>query len=342
MSPIRKETTISERKVIMHLHSQGNSLAEIAQLLERSRYTIRSVVNRFKNCTILEDKHRTGRPRILTERESTAIVRKVKINPKRTSTDIAAEVLKDLKKNVSPRTIRRVLVSAGYKSRVARRKPYISVVNKRKRMEFANQYKNKPNSFWDKVVFSDESKFNIFQSDGRIRVWRKPNTELEKQNLVSTVKHGGGGVMVWGCMSSAGVGNLIFVDGIMDKRVYLNILKENLKNSAIKLGVGNDFYFQQDNDPKHTANDVKMWIIYNVPHTLDTPPQSPDLNPIEHLWDELERRLRKHHITNKNQLKTLISTEWANIGGEITKKLVHSMPNRLHEVIKQKGLPTRY
>ncbi|GFV27729.1 transposable element Tc1 transposase [Trichonephila clavipes] len=62
-------------------------------------------------------------------------------------------------------------------------------------------------NFWKKVIFSDESKFNIFGSDGRRTVWRKPNTALDPKNLRPTVKHGGVSVMVWGCMASNGVGN---------------------------------------------------------------------------------------------------------------------------------------
>ncbi|KAH8321097.1 hypothetical protein KR074_004411, partial [Drosophila pseudoananassae] len=71
--------------------------------------------------------------------------------------------------------------------------------------------------------------------------------------MAPTVKHGGGGVMVWGCMSSAGVGELVFVEGIMDKVYYLNILKENLKKSASNLQMPDSFTFMHDNDPKHSA-----------------------------------------------------------------------------------------
>ncbi|GFW29293.1 transposable element Tcb1 transposase [Trichonephila clavipes] len=60
----------------------------------------------------------------------------------------------------------------------------------------------KTDNFWKKVTFSDEGKFNIFGSDGRRTVWRKPNTALDPKNLHPTVKHGGVFVMVWGHMAS--------------------------------------------------------------------------------------------------------------------------------------------
>ena len=245
-------------------------------------------------------------------------------------------------RSVSADTVRRAIKKAGYNARTARKKPFVNKINRKKRIDFANEYKNKTNEFWDKVIFSDESKYNIFGSDGRHLVWRKNLEELNPKNTRKTVKHGGGGVMVWGCMSAAGVGNLMIIDEIMNKTVYLNILKNNLNQSAEKLKIRNDYYFQQDNDPKHTAADVKMWIAYNTPHMLITPPQSPDMNPIEHLWDHLEKRLRCHHISNKNQLKDLLLSEWLQISSEYTKKLVYSMPNRLNEVIRLKGYPTKY
>lgn len=170
----------------------------------------------------------------------------------------------------------------------------------------------------------------------------KEKEELKLKNTTPTVKHGGGSVMVWGCMSGAGVGNLQFIDVNMDRFVYLQILKDNLADSARKLGLSENWYFQQDNDPKHTSEVVKLWLLYNVPKQLHSPPQSPDLNPIEHLWDELERRIRKRVIRNKNDLKTALTEEWNKILPDVTKKLVFSMKNRLNSVIENNGGPTKY
>ncbi|GFT46790.1 transposable element Tcb1 transposase [Trichonephila clavipes] len=101
--------------------------------------------------------------------------------------------------------------------------------------------------FGHTVIFFDESKFNIFGSDGRQYVWRKPNTELEKQYLTPNGKHGGGSVLVWGCMAANGVGKLGFIDDIMTARTYIDILGHNLQSSAQKLGLGVSFVFKEDN-----------------------------------------------------------------------------------------------
>ncbi|GFW39602.1 transposable element Tcb2 transposase [Trichonephila clavipes] len=141
----------------------------------------------------------------------------------------------------------------------------------------------KTDNFWKKVIFSDESKFNIFGSDGRRTVWRKPNTALDPKNLHPTVKHGGVSVMFWGRMASNGVGNLVFIDGIMNHKLYIDILNNNLKESAKKSGLDGNFIFQQDNYPKHTARNVKMCCLFHCKQQLHTQPQSPDINVIENL-----------------------------------------------------------
>ncbi|GFT17379.1 transposable element Tcb1 transposase [Trichonephila clavipes] len=193
---------------------------------------------------------------------------------------------------------------AGYHGRVAHKKPHISAVNRQKCLDFTNEHVNKPPQFWKKVLFSDESKFCIFDIKGCKLVWQKQGTALEKENLVPTVKHGGGGVMVWRCMAANGVGRLTFIDLTLNHMGYINILKENLKQSAQGLNLGDDFWFQQDNDPEQTAHNVKLWLFYNIKNQLCSPPRSPDLNPIEHLWDLLEKNSPTPHYIKRNVEKS--------------------------------------
>ncbi|GFX72274.1 transposable element Tcb2 transposase [Trichonephila clavipes] len=110
----------------------------------------------------------------------------------------------------------------------------------------------------------------------------KNKTALEPKNVLPTLKHGGGNVMVWGCVAHNGAGKS-FIDNKMNALAYIDVLRRNLLDSAKKLIMENTFMFQQDNDPKHTAIVTKTWLLYHAPMRLETPPQSPDLNPIENL-----------------------------------------------------------
>jgi hypothetical protein len=152
---------------------------------------------------------------------------------------------------------------------MARVKPYISDVNKKNRYQFAPKHMSLPKTFWKKVIFCDESKFHLFGSDGKCKIWRKPNTALDKRNLKITVKLGGGKVMLWGCFSVQGVGSLVFIEGNMNNPMYRNILQQNLRQNAAKMGLLDSFYFYQDYDPKHKALDTRLWLIYNCPHVMD-------------------------------------------------------------------------
>ena len=87
---------------------------------------------------------------------------------------------------------------------------------------------------------------------------------------------------------------------------------------------------------------MKNWLAEKRVECLIWPSFSPDLNPIEHLWDELERRLKKHQPKNEKELRELLQVEWNNIREDVTKKLVESVPNRLYECFRMKGYPTKY
>ncbi len=163
---------------------------------------------------------------------------------------------------VSQSIVRRRLLDHKYRGYTRRCKPLISKNNRKARLEFAKKYRDEPPKFWDKVLWTDETKINLYQSE----VWRKKGSAHDPKHTSSSVKHSGGNVMAWACMASSGTGSLIFIDDVthdgsskMNSEVYRNILSDNLKKDATKL-IGRSFIMQQDNDPKHTAKTTKEFI----------------------------------------------------------------------------------
>ncbi|CAK9803685.1 Transposable element Tc1 transposase [Anthophora quadrimaculata] len=236
MEQKRVQTDISTRNLIIKLCLQGKSFREVGKIVGRTHSTVQKIINKFRYEGTVRNKPGRGRKKILTTAEERFICRKIKIDPQTNIRNLTSEVSSRIKTKISVETIRRTLRKEGYNGRIARKKPYISEANRKKRLEFAKAFVNYDESFWENVIFSDETKINLFGRDGRKQiVWRKVNTEYDKKNTCPTIKHGGGSVMLWGCIGSNGTGSVEFINGKMDKIQYLNILKKHLKQSAEKL-----------------------------------------------------------------------------------------------------------
>ncbi len=220
-------------------------------------------------------------------------------------------------------------------------KPLLNQRQRQKHLTWAVEKKNWTVAQWSKVLFSDESKFCISFGNQGPRVWRKSGEAQNPCCLKSSVKFPQS-VMIWAAMSSAGVGPLCFLKSTVNAAIYQEILEHFMLPSADKLYGDADFIFQQDLAPAHTAQGTKSWFNDHGVTVLDWPSNSPDLNPIEHLWGIVKRKMRDTRPNNADDLKATVKETWASIPPQQCHKLITSMPRRIEAVIKAKGAPTKY
>ncbi|KAG1142073.1 hypothetical protein G6F37_012705 [Rhizopus arrhizus] len=161
------------------------------------------------------------------------------------------------------------------------------------------------------------------------------------------MKHGGGSIILWGCITSRGPEYACRVyDGAMDSQVYMHILFTTYRESLAYYGLKHrDVFFQHDNDPKHKSRHTTKWISDNGISVLkDWPPQSPDLNPIEHVWRQLKSKLSRYDTRPKSidNLWKRIDKEWNSFTENDMQPYYESMPKRIAAVIKRRGNYTNF
>ena len=338
-------TSPSKVARIVKLKNIGQSDYEIGCQFGLHHTTIPCLIKRFSESgDPYFQKHKPGHPHKLQECD--ACHRALLLAC--TEAANVTELTKQAFLHVSCITVSRALHQYGLVSRVRRSKPWISPVNVAKRKAWAAEHVGWTVEDWKQVIFSDESKFMLFKSDGHQYCWMKPGQALDPRFTKKTIKHGGGNVMVWGCITGEGMGRLHQIEGIMNGPGYVDILHQSLlgtlKDWKLKKMGKDKVIFQQDNDPKHTLHIAGDWFQKRKVTVLPWPPSSPDMNIIEHVWDQLDHLIRAQNPLprNKDEMWQALQEEWANFPKEALDKLYESMPRRVAALKEARGYHTKY
>jgi transposase len=328
-------------RILAHI-DHGLSDRKVAAVVGVSRSSVQKIRKQHRSNVCAANR---GRPASLSVQNKRHLVRLVTSGKLDTAVSANHQLQADLGVFVSDDTVRRMLMEAGLAASAKVAKPMLSRKNVAARLAFAKRHQHWTVEDWERVIWSDETKINRFSSDGRSWCWVRDVENQERRTIKQTVKHGGGSLMIWGCMTVHGPGFMCKLEGTMVKETYKSILQDELARTIDHYGMDPQrVIFQHDNDPKHTARIVHEWLNEQLFDVLIWPDQSPDLNPIEHLWAWMKIRLNQYERapTGMVDLWDRVQDVWNGFGADECRRLIHTMPQRVEAVLQAKGWWTRF
>jgi transposase len=346
-----------DRASVLALSKVGKSVSQIVKTTHRSPTFVRKWLHRSdEGDTSMEDRPRAGRPTKIT-RGVYSFLRSKMYGVVRASPRLMGNKLKRTGIDVSQRTVSRFVKSLGWKPFRMTKSFLVTKQNRKSRLAFVTKFKNHTENDWGKWLFSDEKNFVLF---------RAPNSQSDRVYCLSRgevrpkmIPKYSQSVMVWGGISVGGRTKLIFlkkgqrlssdtyVSDILEPAVAdINARRSTKTGSTKKLFRDTKkWVFQQDGAPPHRAKNTVRWLEENVPSFLpptDWPGNSPDLNPIEHIWAALAVAVDNRSPRNLEELKRTVKEEWSKLDQNFIKKCVLSMPQRIAAVKAAKGFQTKY
>lgn len=331
----------------------GRSYQDIAIEFGVHKSTISRLHHRYAATGSVDDRPRPGQPRVTTERQDRAIRLSHLRQRFRTATETARGTVGRNRPRISPRTVRRRLRSVGLRCRRPYHGARLTRDHRQLRTRWAVAHGRWRRREWEDVLFTDESKIMVDSSDKRQHVYRRRGERFSDACVREVDRWGRASIMIWAGVSYHGKTELVFLnDGVgrggrrvagrgMTARRYVDEVLEPVALPYLQQHPG--MTLQQDNARPHTARLTMDYLRdNNVAFIDDWPAQSADLNPIEHCWDYLKKRIRVLYLDNAQDLQVAIRREWQRIPLRYIRRLILSMRRRCIAVVRANGGHTRY
>ncbi|UYV77755.1 hypothetical protein LAZ67_15002168 [Cordylochernes scorpioides] len=320
-----KQTDAFTRGMVIGLKRAGWSIRQIAADTHLGASTVHRLWRRWLEQGNVAIYRNVGATRVTSARMDRRILRQAVAAPQATCTAILQHVQDTLDHSISTRTISRRLVANGLHScRPLRRLP-LTPPNRRQRLERCRA-RSTWMTEWHRVVFSDESRFCLSSDSRRVRVWRRRGERSNPAAIVERPTVRQRGIMVWGAIAYDSRSPLLRIQGTMTAQRYVDDVLRPVTLPYLQ-GVPNALY-QQDNARPHTAR-ISQQALQDV-QMLPWPPYSPDLSPIEHIWDIIGRRLHAlPQPRSEDELWQMVEREWRAIPQDAIRTLIDSLPRRV-------------
>lgn len=339
-----RHLTEEEAVKVITLIEDGRSQRYVANIIGVQQSTISRVVRRYRETGQYCRREGQGRRKITAAVDD----RFLRVTALRTRHFTARMLQNDLlaarNVNISLQTVRNRLREDNLRASVPATGPRLTRAHRVARLQFAREHADWDLAQWSNVLFSDESRFCLYSSDRRMPVYRRPGERHSQCNFRNTESFGGGSIMVWGGISYHGRTELVAVNhGRMTGDRYI---RDILEPHVIPYGpfIGDNFTFMHDNARPHVARIVTEYLDEVNVTVMNWPARSPDINPIEHVWDRLGWEIQQDRIPCRTlgELQNKLEMIWNNLDQHYIHNLFEGMPRRIQAVITARGGNTRY
>lgn len=314
---------------------------QVARTLNRSLSSIQKLWAKLWQTGTVADRQRRARRRVTTRRQDRYIIRSHRRTRFATAASTARGIIGRHNRPVSGQTVRNRLRDVGLFNRRPLRGIVLLPRHKITRLAWARRHLRFTMADWANVLFVDETKISLNGKDGRARVYRERGERFNENCVVETEPFGGGSIMVFAGISMHTKTPIVRLHGAINAVRYQNNALLPVVIPHIRANRG--MILAQDNAPCHSARTTQQLLQAHNVRLLDWPAKSPDLNPIEHIWDLLKRRVRqlRPHRTHA-QLERDVNAVWGQITQATIQNYVRSMRRRCQAVIDANGGHTRY
>ncbi len=300
------------RKKIVEYFKNNVPQCQIAKTLQISSSTVHNIIKRFRETGEISVRKGQGRRPLLDARGLWTLRWHCITHRHDSVIDITKWAQEYFQKPLSVNTICRAICKCQLKLYHAKRKPYVNMVQKRRRVLWAKAHLKWTVSKWRSVLWSDESKFDILVGNHGRRVLRaKEEGDLPAWHQRSAQKPES--LMVWGCISAYGMSSLHVLEGTMNAERNIKVLEQHMLPSRWRLFHGRPCVFQQDNAKPHTAAITTAWLHSRRVWVPNWPACSPDLSPTENIWRIIKRKIRQRRPQTLQHLETYIRQKWDQI-----------------------------
>lgn len=339
--PQYRHLTEFQKGRIIGLRNEGVSYRAIGREIGCNAATVLRWWRRWNEERNCRRRNGSGRPRVSTPREDQRLRVSAIRDRHSTTREIGNNWTEALRRPISTSTLYRRIRSFGLRSYRPLLTLPLTPEHRARRLEWCNDRRNWVQE-WHHVVFSDESRFCLWVHDGRKRVRRFRGERRNPDFFVERHTARTPGLMVWGAICHGSRSPLVFIEGTLTATSYVaNVLEPILLPYLQDLEAP---IFQQDNARPHTARASIEFLENADVDRLPWPACSPDLSPIEHVWDMMGTRLGQlpHPPRNLRELRLGVQEAWDNLPQEDIDHLIESMPHRVIECLENRGGGTHY